>query len=99
MIGLVLVTHGRLAAEFVAALEHVVGPQERVRAVCIGADDDIEEAARKMGEAQVRRLPVIDESENLVGIVSLGDLARETDDESAHQALEGVSEQTSQHQQ
>jgi PTS system mannose-specific IIA component len=42
MIGLVLVTHGRLAAEFVAALEHVVGPQERVRAVCIGADDDIE---------------------------------------------------------
>ena len=42
MIGLVLVTHGRLAAEFVAALEHVVGPQERVRAVCIGAEDDIE---------------------------------------------------------
>ena len=42
MIGLVLVTHGRLAAEFVAALEHVVGPQERVLAVCIGADDDIE---------------------------------------------------------
>jgi CBS domain-containing protein len=67
--------------------------------ICARADDDIEEAARKMGEAQVRRLPVIDESENLVGIVSLGDLARETDDESAHQALEGVSEQTSQHQQ
>lgn len=42
MIGLVLVTHGRLAAEFLAALEHVVGPQERTRAVCIGADDDIE---------------------------------------------------------
>ena len=42
MIGLVLVTHGRLALEFVAALEHVVGPQERVRAVCIDADDDIE---------------------------------------------------------
>ena len=42
MIGLVLVTHGRLAAEFLAALEHVVGPQELIRAVCIGADDDIE---------------------------------------------------------
>jgi PTS system mannose-specific IIA component len=42
MIGLVLVTHGRLALEFVAALEHVVGPQERVRAVCIDADDNIE---------------------------------------------------------
>ena len=42
MIGLVLVTHGRLAAEFLAAMEHVVGPQVMVRAVCIGADDDIE---------------------------------------------------------
>lgn len=43
MIGLVLVTHGRLAEEFVAALEHVVGPQEAVEAVCIGADDDMEQ--------------------------------------------------------
>ena len=42
MIGLVLVTHGRLAAEFIAALEHVVGPQEQVRTVCIEADDDVE---------------------------------------------------------
>jgi PTS system mannose-specific IIA component len=43
MIGLVLVTHGRLAAEFIAAMEHVVGPQERISAVCIEADDDIEQ--------------------------------------------------------
>lgn len=43
MIGLVLVTHGHLADEFVAALEHVVGEQERVRAVCIGPDDDMEQ--------------------------------------------------------
>lgn len=43
MIGLVLVTHGRLADEFVAALEHVVGPQEQIRTVCIAADDDIEQ--------------------------------------------------------
>ena len=42
MIGMVLVTHGRLAAEFIAALEHVVGPQANVAAVCIGPDDDIE---------------------------------------------------------
>ena len=42
MIGLVLVTHGRLADEFVAALEHVVGRQDAVRTVCIGADDDME---------------------------------------------------------
>jgi len=42
MIGLVLVTHGRLAAELIGALEHVVGPQENVNAVCIGPDDDME---------------------------------------------------------
>ncbi|HEX3538059.1 MAG TPA: PTS sugar transporter subunit IIA [Stellaceae bacterium] len=43
MIGIVLVTHGRLAAEFVAALEHVVGPQTQMAAVCIGPDDDMEQ--------------------------------------------------------
>src|SRR5215204_4415847 len=42
MIGIVLVTHGNLAREFIAALEHVVGPQQCVLAVCIGADDDME---------------------------------------------------------
>jgi PTS system mannose-specific IIA component len=46
MIGIVLVTHGGLANEFVAALEHVVGPQENLCAICIGANDDIE-ARRK----------------------------------------------------
>lgn len=42
MIGIVLVTHGRLAAEFVAAMEHVVGPQKNVASICIEADDDME---------------------------------------------------------
>jgi mannose PTS system EIIA component len=42
MIGMVLVTHGRLAAEFIAALEHVVGAQRAIAAVCIGPDDDME---------------------------------------------------------
>ena len=40
MIGLVLVTHGRLADEFRAALEHVMGPQKQIEAVTIGAEDD-----------------------------------------------------------
>jgi PTS system mannose-specific IIA component len=40
MIGLVLVTHGRLATEFVTAMEHVVGPQTGIEAICIGPDDD-----------------------------------------------------------
>ena len=42
MIGLVLVTHGRLAAEFVGALEHVVGAQTALASICIGPDDDME---------------------------------------------------------
>jgi len=43
MIGLVIVTHGRLAEEFRLAMEHVVGPQLDVVAVCIGPDDDMEQ--------------------------------------------------------
>ena len=63
------------------------------------ADDDIEEVARKMSSAQVRRLPVIDSEERLCGIVSLGDLARESDKDTAEQALEGVTQPGGQHQQ
>ena len=62
-------------------------------------DDDVEEAATKMSEAQVRRLPVIDGQQKLCGIVSLGDLSRETDDSTANQVLEGVSQPGGQHQQ
>jgi len=51
MIGLVLVTHGRLAAEFVTAMEHVVGPQEAIEAICIGADDDMESRRKDIAEA------------------------------------------------
>ena len=50
MIGMVLVTHGRLADELIAALEHVVGPQENVASVCIGPDDDMEQRRREIVE-------------------------------------------------
>ena len=43
MIGMVLVTHGRLAEELRAAMEHVVGAQRGVATICIGADDDVEQ--------------------------------------------------------
>jgi mannose PTS system EIIA component len=43
MIGIVLVTHGCLAAEFLAALEHVVGPQRQIETIAIGPEDDIEQ--------------------------------------------------------
>ena len=67
--------------------------------VCARADDDVDDVASKMSEAQVRRLPVIDEHERLCGIVSLGDLSREGDEDSATEALEGVSTPGGRHQQ
>ncbi|MEH6754676.1 MAG: PTS sugar transporter subunit IIA [Alphaproteobacteria bacterium] len=54
MIGLVLVTHGRLANEFLAALEHVVGKQENIEAISIGADDDMEVRRGDIVEALAR---------------------------------------------
>jgi len=67
MIGMVLVTHGRLAAEFIAALEHVVGPQAQIAAICIGPDDDMER----------RRQDIIDAIRNVEtgqGVVILTDM-------------------------
>ena len=55
LVGLVLVTHGNLALEFISAMQHVVGKQEKVEAVCIGPEDDMEmrrqEILDKVGEA------------------------------------------------
>jgi mannose PTS system EIIA component len=51
MIGMVLVTHGHLATEFLAALEHVVGPQRNVEAIDIGPEDDVEQRRRDIIEA------------------------------------------------
>ena len=50
MIGMVLVTHGRLAEEFLQALEHIVGPQEKVGTVCIGPEDDMEQRRKDIIE-------------------------------------------------
>jgi PTS system mannose-specific IIA component len=54
MIGLVLVTHGRLAEEFRNAVEHVVGPQQNFETVSIGADDDMEQRRSDIIEAVAR---------------------------------------------
>lgn len=54
MIGLVFVTHGRLAEEFRAALEHVVGPQDKLETVSIGPDDDMELRRKDILEAITR---------------------------------------------
>ena len=67
--------------------------------ICAHTDDNVDDVAAKMSEAQVRRLPVIDREDKLCGIVSLGDLSREATDESATVALEGVSKSGGEHRQ
>jgi len=51
MIGMILVTHGNLAEEFVHAMQHVVGQQEAVATVCIGPSDDMERRRREIAAA------------------------------------------------
>ena len=81
------------------------GPDTPVRelmtndVVAARMDDNIDDVAARMSEAQVRRLPVIDDQQKLCGIVSLGDLSREGTDAAAEQALEGVSQPGGQHRQ
>ena len=62
-------------------------------------DQDIEEVARNMGDVKVRRLPVVNRSKRLVGILSLGDLAREADPEAAEVAISHISQPGGQHSQ
>lgn len=62
-------------------------------------DDDIEDIATKMSRAQVRRIPVLDSNDRICGIVSLGDLSREADEDCAEQALQGVSAPGDKHRQ
>jgi mannose PTS system EIIA component len=67
MIGLVIVTHGRLAEEFVLAMEHVVGPQRGVVAVCIGPEDDMERRRQDI----LRACASVDEGQ---GVILLTDM-------------------------
>ncbi|WP_022729438.1 PTS sugar transporter subunit IIA [Fodinicurvata sediminis] len=67
MIGLVLVTHGNLAREFVAAMEHVVGAQPNTLAICIGPEDDMEQRRQEIIESVAQ----VDEGD---GVVILTDM-------------------------
>lgn len=67
MIGLILVTHGRLAEEFLVALEHVVGPQKQIATVCIGPRDDMEGRRKEIASA----IKKVDTGE---GVIILTDL-------------------------
>jgi PTS system mannose-specific IIA component len=67
MIGLVLVTHGRLAEEFVAAMEHVVGPQDNIATICMFPDDDIEQTR----EMIAKKIKLVDAGK---GVILLTDM-------------------------
>lgn len=67
MIGIILVTHGHLAEEFVNAMEHVVGAQEAVATICIGPNDDMEQRRDDIAQAIER----VDSGE---GVIILTDL-------------------------
>jgi len=82
MIGLVLVTHGRLAIEMIAALEHVVGPQAHVAPVCIGPEDDVEARRAEI----VARIEEVDDG---AGVVLLTDMFGGTPSNLAISVTEG----------
>ena len=67
MIGLVIVTHGRLAEEFLSAMEHVVGRQRAVETVCIGAEDDMEQRRQDI-------LGAVDRVDDGSGVILLTDM-------------------------
>ena len=81
MIGLILVTHGRLAEEFIAATEHVVGSQTNVRAISIGPDDDIEQRRRDI-------LAAVEAVDSGAGVILLTDMFGGTPSNLAISAME-----------
>jgi len=84
MIGLVLVTHGRLAEEFKAALEHVVGPQDQVETISIGPDDDMEQRRQDI-------LTAVETANSGAGVVLLTDMFGGTPSNLAISVMDGKS--------
>ena len=82
MIGMVLVTHGRLATEFRAALEHVVGPQKQVETVTIMPEDDMEQRRKDI-------IAAIQAVETGSGVILLTDMFGGTPSNLAISVMEG----------
>ena len=82
MIGLVLVTHGRLADEFLNAVEHVVGPQDAFETISIGPEDDMEQRRIDIVEAVAR-------ADRGAGVIILTDMFGGTPSNLAISVMEG----------
>jgi PTS system mannose-specific IIA component len=83
MIGMVLVTHGRLATEFRAALEHVVGPQKQLETVTIGPEDDMEQRRKDI-------LAAMQSVDTGAGVILLTDMFGGTPSNLAISVMEGA---------
>ena len=82
MIGLVLVTHGHLATEFRAALEHVVGPQKNLATIAIAPDDDMESRRRDI-------IAAVEQVQTDRGVILLTDMFGGTPSNLAISAMDG----------
>ena len=91
MIGMVLVTHGKLAEEFIRVMEHVVGPQEQVASVCIEPDDDIEKCRGEI----LTKVKAVDSGKGVIVLTDMfggtpSNLAISITDDDKIEALAGI---------
>jgi PTS system mannose-specific IIA component len=91
MIGIVIVTHGNLAKEFHAALEHVVGPQDQIAAICIKPDDNMEERRT----AIIKAIAAVDKGDGCVLLTDMfggtpSNLAISAMDDSRVEVIAGI---------
>ncbi|MCE9508085.1 MAG: PTS sugar transporter subunit IIA [Alphaproteobacteria bacterium] len=91
MIGLILVTHGNLAKEFIAVMEHIVGPQKQVAAVCMAPEDDMEAKRQEI----VKKLKEVDSGKGVLILMDMfggtpSNLAISMTEDKKVEALAGV---------
>ncbi|HCS23153.1 MAG TPA: PTS sugar transporter subunit IIA [Alphaproteobacteria bacterium] len=91
MIGLVIVTHGRLAEEFIAVMEHVVGPQKQIAPVCTSPDDDLEAKRQEI----IQRIKDVDSGKGVIVLTDMfggtpSNLAISVTSEKNVEALAGI---------
>lgn len=91
MIGLVIVTHGRLAEEFIAVMEHVVGPQQQIAPVCMAPEDDLDAKRQEI----IQKIKDVDSGKGVIVLTDMfggtpSNLAISVTSEENVEALAGI---------